>query len=649
MSRRSGGQCVPKQPLPAVTLRWRAGILVLTACLLLFAAQPVRSQSQARLVAYGLSTLAFPTLQLSFEAYDSQGNFIEDLAAGDVIVEEDGQAVGNLTLAEVEPGLQFTIALTPGTQLNTRFGDRTQLDFIRTALEEWAMRQPESGKDRYSFSTNTGLQVILSNNPLELATALAGYQPNMQTEVNIFSLTTAVDLVADQTAEPRVKRAILWITPPVAPSLAPSLQDLASRAQQAGVRIFAWVAVNSLDNAVPDTSALQNLTDTTGGRLTLIAGRETLPDLESWVAPLRKTYTLNFVSTVRQSGAHIITIGLAREGFAGISQRLDYTLEIKPPNPIFLSPPTRLERMWSDPADGEESVLLPDSHPLQVLIEFPDGYPRALQTARLYQDGALVVERSAPPFDVLEWDLSGLTESGVHTMRIEVVDSLGLSASSIDTPIEIIVANPPVTNLLQRVSSRGLVAVAAVLVAGLVLGLIVFGENRLRGRRRQAEKRRREDPVTQPVSIAQDVPRNRRAASERGSLPKTATSPGIPARLIRVTDDEQPVPGSLIPLNRSELTLGSDARQAMVLVEDASVNKVHARLVRNGESGFTLLDEGSVAGTWVNFTPLPPEGKQLAHDDLIHIGRVTFRFELTKPPALRQPVVESLEQADESA
>ncbi len=187
------------------------------------------------------------------------------------------------------------------------------------------------------------------------------------------------------------------------------------------------------------------------------------------------------------------------------------------------------------------------------------------------------------------------------------------------------------------------------LLAGIVLGMVLVGENRLRGRRRRGDKRRMEDPVTQPVPIQQDLQvkaRGKRAASEPGSWPKTAPVQAVTARLLRVTEDEHAVPGSLIPLNRSEITLGSDARQAVILVEDSSVDKLHARLVRNDDGCFTLTDENSVAGTWVNYNPVPADGVRLEHEDLIHLGRVMFRFELSNAPEARPPAVETVEKQE---
>jgi pSer/pThr/pTyr-binding forkhead associated (FHA) protein len=44
-----------------------------------------------------------------------------------------------------------------------------------------------------------------------------------------------------------------------------------------------------------------------------------------------------------------------------------------------------------------------------------------------------------------------------------------------------------------------------------------------------------------------------------------------------------------------------------------------------------------VAGTWVNYSPVPAQGLLLRHGDLVQIGKIAFRFELANPPEERQP------------
>jgi pSer/pThr/pTyr-binding forkhead associated (FHA) protein len=67
------------------------------------------------------------------------------------------------------------------------------------------------------------------------------------------------------------------------------------------------------------------------------------------------------------------------------------------------------------------------------------------------------------------------------------------------------------------------------------------------------------------------------------------------------------------------------------VLESATVNELHARLYRDSEDNFFLADQESIAGTWVNYAPITSGGTRLEHGDLIHIGKVLFRFEIMDP------------------
>jgi predicted component of type VI protein secretion system len=92
------------------------------------------------------------------------------------------------------------------------------------------------------------------------------------------------------------------------------------------------------------------------------------------------------------------------------------------------------------------------------------------------------------------------------------------------------------------------------------------------------------------------------------------------------------------------MTFGSDPRRAVVTLADASVCALHARLQQTSDNGFVLNDEGSLAGTWVNYACLNGQGRRLRHGDLIHFGRLTYRFELADAPPPPEPVISLVEE-----
>jgi hypothetical protein len=159
--------------------------------------------------------------------------------------------------------------------------------------------------------------------------------------------------------------------------------------------------------------------------------------------------------------------------------------------------------------------------------------------------------------------------------------------------------------------------------------------------------RLRKDPVTQPVKIAATQPAQTRPRSKswKERLPwfKTKEEPvsALAYLLPLVSPDETTL---LAPMQiiTADVTLGRDPLQANLVISDPSIEGLHARIHREDKS-FLINDAGSVAGTWVNFEQVPPVGTQLEHTDIIHLGRVGFRFMLAEPSQLRKVVVTPLE------
>jgi hypothetical protein len=101
-------------------------------------------------------------------------------------------------------------------------------------------------------------------------------------------------------------------------------------------------------------------------------------------------------------------------------------------------------------------------------------------------------------------------------------------------------------------------------------------------------------------------------------------------------------PGEPLPLTGADVTLGRDASLAAFPLNDPTVSGLHARLIRQAGGDYLLRDQGSIAGTWVNFDPLPEDGWRLRHGDLVQLGRVTLRFQVPGAEASNQVQLEPL-------
>jgi hypothetical protein len=325
-----------------------------------------------------------------------------------------------------------------------------------------------------------------------------------------------------------------------------------------------------------------------------------------------------------------------------------FDLEIAPPNPVFVSPPSQVTRVLAESGASDRESFLPRTQSLELLIEFPDGHTRPLERTTLFVNGEIAAENTTPPFDRFIWDLSDYANVGRYLLQVEVIDSLGLRGVSIETPIQIAIEQPRQDALAVLSRNGPALAGAAIVMAGAILFFVLIIGGRIRPRPhlpRRLGRRARGDVPTLPLGSRAHT---RPAASRRQAswttglptrLPRTMIrSKPIPlAYLTRLTDrDRRQAKADPIPITAMEFDLGTDPQQAALVLEDASVDALHARIRRAADGTFKLKDLDSVAGTWINYAPLSHEWTRLEDGDLLHVGRIGFRFSLGKKPRGRR-------------
>ena len=624
---------------------------------MLFPFNAARAQQDGQVEITAVNSESFPTLRVQFEVYDSSGAFLTGLQPEDVLIYENDQptTVGNLQL--LRPGVQFSVAVNLGSDLSTRYAGSTRFEYIRQRLLGWAESQPEDSTDQLSLATNSGLQLIRSRDRQDWVSAISDLEQIdlFQERPNLTALTRAIDLVTDPSPEETMKRAVLFITPLIPAANLEPVNNLADRAARQGAPVHIWlVSSNSAVNAQPElVDPLRNLAESTGGQIFFFSGAEELPDPEAYLNSRRYAFRAQYDSRINSSATHSLAVEVRNGSNSLRSANRPLFLSILAPNPIFLSPQTNILRTWDSSLDPANPRLTPSAVEIRIVIEYPDGYPRPLASSRLYVDEVLVHENTVEPFDTFAWDISSLTSDGRHSMQVEVEDQLGLSKSSIEIPVMITTEVVESNRLKTFLSGDRPLIFGSILAAGLLL-LATLGLARFvlqRGARlRDAQAR---DPVTQPVIPQKDrrKPAKRLLPIERPTWPRHATAglSSAPAWLIRVPSEENSrvVAGELvnrsassaIPLTRRETTLGSDPLRAGTCIDSPSVSGLHARIVQSGEGEYQIFDNESVAGTWVNYTPVAAQGVTLRHGDLIQLGRVSLRFELANPPELTLPRV----------
>lgn len=168
-----------------------------------------------------------------------------------------------------------------------------------------------------------------------------------------------------------------------------------------------------------------------------------------------------------------------------------------------------------------------------------------------------------------------------------------------------------------------------ILCAAVALTVIVITSSRSMQQKSAPKPTRQEnrDPVTQPIRISED--KSSPNPIELSAPPAVNESMNAYARLIRLHDDNlETLPNAFIILKHPVVTIGSDPALSDVILTEPSIAPQHACFTLATNGAVTLSDQGSASGTRVNFAPLSRKGIRLENLDIIHIGKMVFRFEL---------------------
>jgi hypothetical protein len=626
--------------------------LFLSLSLLLLPSVSARAQTAAYAEIAAIDAQNFPQISALFDVYNADGEFVSGLRPSNVTVYEDGGERKADSLTESAPPVQIVVAVNPGPALGVRDGNGiARFDRVLEALGQWVDSQPNDSRDDLSLVSLSG-SLINHASVNDWYISLNSFKPNFRNSTpNLQTLAIALDTVNKPTPEPGMKRAVLFITPRVDDAnidntIAPFIQ----RAADSKIRVFVWFVDAEQHFTSPSANAFKSLAQQTNGSFLAFSGRETFPDLHLYFAPLRHLYALTYASSITTPGDHALGFSIEVSSGTNISAPdKAFSVDVQPPNPIFVAPPMQITRQ--PPADDpyNADVLTPSQQTIEIIVEFPDGHPRKLKRTALYVDGQVVAENTREPFEKFLWDISAYDASAQHEIIVEAEDVLGLKKSSIGIPVTVTVIHPPGGMQVLLARYRSQLVMGAIALAGILLLAIL-----LRGRvvnipvsRSRKKRMQREDPLTQPVAALTEppAPATRKAKTQPRfagwAWSKNSRVPKAPAYLIRLTSGGEPASATPIPVADKELTFGTDPVQSMQVLDDPSIAPLHARIRRTEEGSFVILDQGSVAGTWVNYEQVTREGKRLAHGDRIHFGQMHYRFDLNQPPAESEPKIVS--------
>jgi len=601
-------------------VRWPA---VLLAVLMTTGQASAQTTGSARLSAP--VTDNFPSVRVFLDVRDDAGRRVSGLRPADIRLTEDQAGVTDLAMAEVQVGVRQVFVLNTSDGLRVRdTGGRSRFDVVRQALLGWwrTLDASPAGVDDLTLMAAEGTLALHAASAAELAARLDGFRPTFdQPAASLDLLMAALRGPASDAGTAGRPTHVLFATGLIETPRDLPVAAAVRLANQSGsaIHVLLLGPASALD--LPAAASLRLLAQSTGGEFLLLEPGTDLTALGTRITGQRLQYQLTYTSLAKTSGTHSLQAVVQQGDLELTSPTSLFAINLEPAEVVFVSPPSAIQRQ-SEAASARVEDLQPASWPIEVLVTFPDGHRRMVQASQLLVDGRVVAENLQPPFERFTWDLRGYAESGTHVVTVAVEDQQGLRGVTPPLSVSVDVAPSPSGLAALRPAMAPLAGALAVLMLG---GLLIAGLA-ASGRRLSAT------PIPRPAA---------RPQLRRAGLQRLDEHYRPEAFLAWESETGEP-----IALIGTDLTFGRDAALAGVVLDDPSVSGLHARLIRLADGGYVLKDQGSIAGTYVNFTALSDAGQRLHHGDRVHLGRLAFRFRLADPPPPRPVQVTSASESN---
>lgn len=576
----------------------------------------------------------YPQITFYLDPKDRDGSPLLGLTEDQITLHED-QLKRELTeFRELEPGIQLVVAFNISSAFALRdINANSRFDFIKESVLNWAAQAPSSSPDDLSIVTNSGLEAVHLTDRAEWAGILEEYSPDLRgSESNFNVLSRAIEIAADPVDQPGMKRVVLLFSAQPSSESYTALDSMLSQAQDNQVLIYNILISSPAFFDTEGANKLRDLSRETGGQFQTYSDEEPLFDLGQILNPLRSTYLVRYQSSIVASGTHTLEVSIASSP-GEINGQREFTLEIEPPNPIFIYPPFSITRSPEENTKDQPDVVSfqPGSYSLAVLIEFPDGHPRELEELIFRVDDEVTARLTSPPFDEITWNLEEYLNSGTHYLTLEAVDIMGLSKVSLPTPVEIIIEQPPQS--VGMIISRNLPAflgLGFILLLGTTLFLLVT-----RGTIRPTERKELPWIITQGRRTASFITTVLHPNRIQDHSNQELTS--HPYRLIPINDASQNIFPEPITVYQTEVTLGNQNGEGRIAIPHPSIIADHSRIKALEDGEFQISDLGAAGGTWINYQQITGPKPHIIRDgDIIHIGEAAFRFQII--PHIKAPL-----------
>jgi len=576
-------------------------ILCLISAMLVQPILPARGQeSTPRVVIEDLDTREFPKLTLNFSI---QGGLEQEtsLAATHVSVIENDTQIAVDTINSEYVSVHFGLVINPERTLVLTYPSGfSNYDRMLAAMRELGSDLTPVTGDVYSLFINPNIHFDQLENYTDWENALEGYTENQRQMSS--SLQSFQDAIGQLTSNPSVKETVLvFMTPYIEPVEMPALTALVQQAGEAGIPVHIWMTAAPIVIGSAYQTDLQGVCQTWGGSLTILSGSQIPPNPRDYLKGKGYRYTVTWQSEIRSGSTQQISLRLTPPGEAVLTSDVsDFALEILPTSLRFSILP---EQLTVDiRGDG---LIEPAELPIQAVIEFPDGFPREVLSTSLYANGNLVEQREQAPFGDFVLDLSPYRDQAKLSLQLTLKDALGFETRSEMEYIALTWSDPTADQPKPLVNNPWLWLGLGVAMLGLLL--VIFLPTRLK---KKTIKPTASEPA---VPVTKLEPESYVPVKTYGSL-------------IKLDRDNTPCAEKPLLLIKEVTLIGKDPQLANLVLSDEALEPLHAEIHAFPDGRTRLTDFHSIAGTYVNFKAVDTKGMEIHHGDILHFGRLSYRF-----------------------
>mgnify|MGYP001249996050 CR=1 FL=1 len=596
------------------------GLLFYIAALgLLFLGRPAAAQQiqgeRTDLRVTAVDTTAFPTVKVRVLATSAGSAPVNDLSR--LVLRENGVPIPDTTLAQTPVGVDVALVVDANADF-LLFDDRSGLsrrDKLTASITRYAEQfMNPAGLDRVSViapdAAGAGAAFLVTDagRPGDVAETINAYNP---ATTSATPLQAMMDAAFDHLASSEDGRfqAVLLYTDAARLARQLDYPGLVEAAQAAGVPLY--VAILGAEASAEEIANAAGLYDPTNGLYVHMPEPEAADPVYAIFQAQGQQAELAYESALRQNGAHQVSVSLGN-----VRDSAEFELLLAAPEVVLEPPPSPVRRAGSA-IDTPLPLLQPAVLPLSVRVTWPDGRPRQITDVVFRVNGSPQPLAVAPAVDAagtlpLPWDISQ-QDAGTYRLEVAITDELGFqtAAEPVDVAIEVARPSPPTPTpaptraptppLSERLDGP-------LLPALLLLSMVVVASAFVWRRR-----------ASRPAQAAGEMPRVVAATEPR-------PADGHAAMLAWQAADG--TLGDQIELTAADVTIGRDPEAVDIIIDEPSVSRLHARIRRSTSGEYWLYDEGSAAGTFLNYERLALAPKPLQHNDVVQLGRVTLRFRL---------------------